>query len=76
LIQSLDQMRKSLKAENISERIDSMQSFKVGDVVTILATKIIGTVIYFNEKDNKYLVRFNGTQQLYYADTELVPYSK
>ncbi|MCM6797490.1 hypothetical protein NE295_09540 [Levilactobacillus brevis] len=44
-------MRKSLKAENISERIDSMQSFKVGDVVTILATKIIGTVIYFNEKD-------------------------
>ncbi|KIO95755.1 hypothetical protein [Levilactobacillus brevis] len=53
-----------------------MQSFKVGDVVTILATKVIGTVIYFNEKDNKYLVRFNGTQQLYYADTELVPYSK
>ena len=53
-----------------------MSDFKVGDIVTIPATKVIGTVVYINEKRQKYLVRINGVQQLYYMEKELELYKK
>lgn len=48
-----------------------MSDFKVGDLVTIIATKVVGTVIFVDKEHEKYLVRLNGTQQLYYPANSL-----
>ncbi|MFQ6324177.1 hypothetical protein [Lactococcus garvieae] len=54
-----------------------MNKFKIGDVVLLPKESykgIVGTIIQINKE--KYLVRFNGTQQLYFQEEELAPYKK
>lgn len=53
-----------------------MKKFKIGDMVTVYFGKIpmIGAVVYLDEKELKYLVRFNQSQQMYYSEEELQAY--
>ena len=53
-----------------------MEKYKIGDLVTVHFGKIpmIGPVVYLDEKNEKYLVRFNQYQQMYYSESELQPY--
>lgn len=51
--------------------------FRIGEVVTLPETKypgVVGTVIA--ENGEGILVRFNGTQQLYFEENELHLYKK
>ena len=51
--------------------------YKIGDMVTVYFGKIpmTGAVVFIDEKEERYLVRFNATQQMYYKEEELLPYS-
>lgn len=54
-----------------------MERFKVGDMVGTTEGSmqhIPGTVVYFDQENEKYLVRFGGSQQMYYAEDEIVPW--
>lgn len=53
-----------------------MNKFKIGDIVFAIYGKhpLVGTVVHFDEKEQKYLVRFSAVQQLYYAENELTHY--
>lgn len=55
-----------------------MTEYKIGDLVygKLGTAELIGTVIYFDEKREKYLVRFGENQQIYYLKDELRPYKK
>ena len=55
-----------------------METYKIGTLVyaKLGALPVVGTIVSRNEKTGKYLVRFSGTQQDYYSETELTPYSK
>lgn len=48
-----------------------MNEFKIGDTVTVVKTKWVGTIVFFDKKREKYLVRISGTQQMYYGADEL-----
>ncbi|EUJ25487.1 hypothetical protein MFLO_15356 [Listeria floridensis FSL S10-1187] len=51
-----------------------MKSFQIGDTVRIekgVMQHSIGTVVYFLEKEQKYLVRIGSDQQLYYLPEDL-----
>ncbi|WP_166667212.1 hypothetical protein [Companilactobacillus nuruki] len=57
-----------------------MGNLKIGTTVTIsdesdAFKNQIGTVVYFDKKRDKILVRFGGTQQLYYDLEQLKQYS-
>ncbi|WP_171014922.1 hypothetical protein [Culicoidibacter larvae] len=53
-----------------------MSKYKIGDMVTVYFGEIpmIGTVVFLDEEQQKYLVRFNPQQQMYYSEDELQPY--
>lgn len=34
---------------------------------------LYGNVVYYDEKQRKYLVRFTGQQQMYYDPAQIVP---
>lgn len=53
-----------------------MDMYNIGDLVSVTFGSIpmIGTVVYFDDKAGKYLVRFNASQQMYYAAHELQAY--
>lgn len=56
-----------------------MMKFNVGSRVELPAEKypnVQGIVIFLDEKQEQYLVRFNGTQQLYFTEDELRPWDK
>lgn len=56
-----------------------MKEFNIGDLVHLPEeqySNIAGTVIYFNKKTNQYLVRFNGSQQLYFSSEQLSIWDK
>lgn len=56
----------------------NMTEYKIGDLVygKLGTAELVGTVIYFDEKREKYLVRFGENQQIYYLKDELRPYKK
>lgn len=52
-----------------------MDKFKVGDLVEVPDSSmksVPGVVVYFDEKQEKYLIRFGGSQQLFYSENEIV----
>ena len=54
-----------------------MTSFEIGDGVRVTVGPLqhqYGVVVYFREDDGTYLVRFGGTQQMYYAPGEIEPW--
>lgn len=56
-----------------------MGNLKIGTMVTVIdekdaMTQQIGVVVFYDKKRNKILVRFGGTQQLYYDVTQLKEY--
>ena len=55
-----------------------MNKYKIGDMVTVYFGNIpmIGPVVSIDEKRQKYLVRFNPHQQMYYSEAELTPYTQ
>lgn len=55
-----------------------MDSYKVGDGVRTKAGPMqyqYGTVVYLREDDGTYLVRFGGSQQMYFRADELEPWA-
>ncbi|MGO1560912.1 hypothetical protein CZ771_02860 [Actinomycetales bacterium JB111] len=55
-----------------------MNTFSIGDGVTTTDGPMkgqYGTVVYLDEKEQKYLVRFAGTQQMYYPEDEIVAWT-
>lgn len=55
-----------------------MRKYKIGDMVTVYFGKIPmhAPVVFIDEERDKYLVRFNPHQQMYYAEEELQPYQR
>lgn len=56
-----------------------MGNLKIGTTVTIIDEKDamkrqIGTIVYFDKKRSKILVRFGGQQQMYYSIDQLQEY--
>ena len=53
-----------------------MAKYKAGDQVfaNLGTLPVVGTVIEYNSKLGKYLVRFSAVQQDWYAEEELSPY--
>ncbi|MDO1605936.1 hypothetical protein Q2T76_07785 [Lactobacillus sp. YT155] len=50
--------------------------FNIGDTVRVIKMNWAGTVIYFDKKTEKYLVRVNGVEQFYYSDDEIELWKK
>ena len=56
-----------------------MDSFKLGEGVTATSGPfkgIYGVIVFYDEKQEKYLVRFTGQQQLYYPANEIILWSE
>ena len=56
-----------------------MTKFKTGENVALPESKypgVPGVVISYNNKTEKYLVRFNGIQQMYFSEDELTVWDK
>ena len=55
-----------------------MAKYKTGDQVfaNLGTLPEVGTVIEYNSKLGKYLVRFSAVQQDWYAEEELTPYAR
>ncbi|MFS0749806.1 hypothetical protein [Oceanobacillus sp. 1P07AA] len=55
-----------------------MDKFKIGDMVTVddKHMPVVGTVVYIDEKRERYLVRFGGSQQMYYAEEQITLWKK
>ncbi|BDZ30558.1 hypothetical protein RA086_05260 [Lactiplantibacillus sp. WILCCON 0030] len=55
-----------------------LTKYQIGDLVNAKIGKatLVGVIVYKDTKHERYLVRVNGTQQLYYTETELTPYLK
>lgn len=45
--------------------------FKIGDIVQVNNAKWIGTVVQFDDKQDKYLVRQSTIQQMYFSEDEI-----
>lgn len=55
-----------------------MAEFQIGDTVTIIGTIMtgsVGTVVYLDEKQGKYLVRVGGSAQNFYDPDEIELFS-
>lgn len=55
-----------------------MSRFNVGDGVRVTdapLTGVYGTIIMFDEKQQMYLIRFTGQQQMFYPEDVIVPWS-
>lgn len=51
-----------------------MNKFKTGEGVTVISgpmKDLYGIIVWYNEKDSTYLVRFTGQQQLYYTEDQI-----
>ncbi|SEI91245.1 hypothetical protein SAMN04487995_2518 [Dyadobacter koreensis] len=49
--------------------------FRIGDGVSVITGPlkgIYGTVIFFDEETSKYLIRFTGSQQIYFSEGEII----
>lgn len=56
-----------------------MDPFKLGEGVTATSGPfkgIYGVIVFYDEKQEKYLVRFTGQQQLYYPANEIILWSE
>lgn len=56
-----------------------MSKFKVGDAVTVTDGSmkgLYGTVIGFYAKQDAYLVRFTGSQQMFYNEERIVHWTR
>lgn len=63
----------------LKKEMENNLKFKVGDGVTVTTgpmKKIYGTVIFFDKKSEKYLIRFGSAQQLYYTEDQLEIWKK
>lgn len=55
-----------------------METYSIGDGVRTTDGPMkhqYGTVVFFREDDGTYLVRFGGSQQLYFRADELEPWA-
>lgn len=54
-----------------------LTQYKIGDLVLakLGTTPLVGVVVYKDVKRSRYLIRFSGVQQDYYAEDELTPYT-
>jgi hypothetical protein len=55
-----------------------MSSFSIGDGVRAKdgpMQHLYGTVVHFREDDDTILVRFGGSQQLYFGEDEIEPWA-
>lgn len=56
-----------------------MQSFKAGDMVKLPQKPwqgVMGVVIFYDVKRDRYLVRIGADQKIYFGADEIVPYTK
>lgn len=63
----------------LKKEMENNLKFKVGDGVNVTTGPmkgIYGTVIFFDKKAGKYLIRFGSAQQLYYTEDQLEVWKK
>lgn len=56
-----------------------MNKFNIGDSVTVTIgpfKSIYGIIVMYDKKSQKYLVRFNGDQQLFFLESEIAIWGK
>ncbi|MDT2827719.1 hypothetical protein P7H59_04525 [Enterococcus viikkiensis] len=56
-----------------------MEKFELGESVTVTTGPfkgIFGIIVFYDTKQEKYLVRFTGQQQLYFSPDEIILWSK
>ncbi len=53
-----------------------MGNYKPGDMVyaKLGTLPVVGTVVYKDDKTEKYLIRFSAVQQDWYFENDIVPY--
>jgi transcription antitermination factor NusG len=59
--------------------MDKELKFKIGDGVTVTTgalKDIYGTVVFYDEKTDQYLVRFTGSQQMFFSEADIVYWDK
>jgi len=71
--------KKTITQYLLQKAMENNLKFKIGDGVTVTSgpmKKIYGTIVYFDKKKGKYLIRFTTTQQLYYTENEIEAWKK
>ncbi|MGO2638230.1 MAG: hypothetical protein ACTH9D_04295 [Enterococcus viikkiensis] len=56
-----------------------MDAFKLGEGVTVTTGPlqgIYGVIVFYDQQQKRYLVRFTGQQQLYFSLEEIILWSK
>ncbi|MBM7710488.1 hypothetical protein [Enterococcus xiangfangensis] len=56
-----------------------MEQFKLGESVTVTNgpfKDIYGVIVFYDKRQEKYLIRFSGQQQLYYSVDEIILWSE
>lgn len=56
-----------------------MGKFKIGNSVTVTEGSMKGIfaiVVFLDEKQQKYLIRFSGNQQMYYEENQITLWGK
>lgn len=68
-----------IKQYLMEKRTQKELKFKIGDGVSVTTGPLkgmYGTIIYYDEKPAKYLIRFTGTQQIYFSESEIIFWEK
>ncbi|HIU10161.1 MAG TPA: hypothetical protein IAB00_02800 [Candidatus Avidehalobacter gallistercoris] len=55
-----------------------MDKYKTGDMVyaKLGTLPVVGTIIYKDDKTEKYLIRFSTVQQDWYSENDIIPYKQ
>lgn len=56
-----------------------VEQFKLGESVTVINSPfkgIYGVIVFYDKRQEKYLIRFSGQQQLYYSADEIILWSE
>lgn len=56
-----------------------LDAFKLGEGVTVTTGPlqgIYGIIVFYDQQQKRYLVRFTGQQQLYFSPEEIILWSK
>lgn len=71
--------KKTITQYLLKKEMENNMKFRVGDGVTVTSgpmKRIYGTIIFFDKKAGKYLIRFGAVQQLYYTEDQIEIWKK
>lgn len=70
---------KKIRQYLMEKKMQKELKFKIGDGVSVTTGPfkgMYGTIVFFDEETSKYLIRFTGTQQIYFSEAEIVFWEK